>query len=435
MHKLVFPSLSFTFLFIAFGLTAQDLTSARENIRKLSSREFHGRGYVAKGDKKAALFLSGSFQSYGLLHFGKTYFQPYEFNINTFPGKLEVSVNNIALRPACDYMLNPMSKGCKGTFRVIKFNKGWLEDSVQLKQFLFENHSNDFVLMDTLGWGKGHISEAVKQVISENLIKAKGFIQVQDTGLLFSARTYQREFTNFTIRRRMLPPNPATVSLTIDQKFRKHRTNNVIGYLRGEVDTFIVLTAHYDHVGQMGKDTYFPGANDNASGTAMVLDFAKTLSKKTKHHYSYAFMLFSGEEAGLLGSDYYVNHPLFPLSKIKQVLNFDMVGTGADGLAIFNGSGLPKEFALLDTINKINNFNIDMKARGPSRGSDHYSFVQKQVPALFILTNDKKAPYHVPWDTYESLSFALYEKVFRLFYQYIEAKDNGQIIYSANANR
>ncbi|NJO68366.1 MAG: M28 family peptidase [Bacteroidetes bacterium] len=97
------------------------------------------------------------------------------------------------------------------------------------------------------------------------------------------------------------------------KKLIKHNARNVIGYLPGETDTFIVFTAHYDHLGYMGRNTMFPGANDNASGTSMVLDLIRELSEKKNHRYSYAFMLFSGEEAGLLGSTHYVQHPYFPL--------------------------------------------------------------------------------------------------------------------------
>jgi Zn-dependent M28 family amino/carboxypeptidase len=168
----------------------------------------------------------------------------------------------------------------------------------------------------------------------------------------------------------------------------------------------------------------------------MVLDFAKALAaKKGKHKYSYAFLLFSGEEAGLLGSRHYVENPLFSLSKIKQVLNFDMVATGSGGVNIFNGAVLKSEFALLDSINKVNNFGLELKAKSTSRSSDHYPFHQKQVPALFILTDGKEVGYHIPQDRFEKLPFTAYQKLFKLIYQYIEAKENGKIIYSTNSDR
>ena len=84
-----------------------------------------------------------------------------------------------------------------------------------------------------------------------------------------------------------------------------------------------MFTAHYDMIGSFGEGNYFPGASDNGSGTAMVLDLARHFSSGRKPFYSVAFMLFSGEEAGLLGSTHYVDHPLFPLERIKLVINLD----------------------------------------------------------------------------------------------------------------
>jgi Zn-dependent M28 family amino/carboxypeptidase len=211
------------------------------------------------------------------------------------------------------------------------------------------------------------------------------------------------------------------VNIKIDSKIITHKALNVLGTIPGETDTFIVFTAHYDHLGGMGRKVYFPGANDNASGTAMVLDLARTLSKSVKHKYSYGFMFFSGEEAGLLGSEYYALNPVFPLKKIKIVINLDMVGTGADGISVFNGSSHPLEFAALDSINKTLNLGLNLKQRGPSQGSDHFAFHKRGIKALFLLTDDKNAPYHTITDTYNQLSFGAYERLFKLIQEYIKS--------------
>ena len=190
----------------------------------------------------------------------------------------------------------------------------------------------------------------------------------------------------------------------------------------GKIDTFVVFTAHFDHLGHMGKNTFFPGANDNASGTSMVLDFIRNYaSSSEKQKYSYAFILFSGEEAGLLGSYYYVSDPLFPLQKIKILINLDMVGTGSGGVTVFNGNNLPDEFHKLDTINKAIGLNLILKAKGNARNSDHYPFYEKKVPALFFITEGKEVPYHSVNDKYEALPFTGYEKLFRLISEYVKS--------------
>lgn len=415
---------------------AQDLDFVKSNIKKLSSPEFHGRGYVNKGDILSSEYLSKQFETFGLNSFGKDYYQYYQFDVNTFPKKMEVVIDGKKLEPTRDFYVNPASIGVKGNFRIERFGLNEVnKDTTFLKAFFTADHSNSFILLDTLGWGKNEFRKGMRDAISGNLMRAKGVIELADTGMIFSIRTFTNKYTKFTIRRKSLPANASIINLKVDQKLIKHNARNVIGYLPGKTDTFIVFTAHYDHLGRMGKNHYFPGANDNASGTSMVLDLIRELSKKPNRHYSYAFMLFSGEEAGLLGSQHYVANPLFPLSKIKQVLNFDMVATGSGGVNIFNGSVHKKEFALLDTINKANNFGLELKMKSTSRGSDHYPFHQKGVPALFILTDGREVGYHVPEDRLEKLPFNAYEKLYKIVYQYIEAKENGKIIYSPNTNR
>ncbi len=433
MHK-TFSSL--ILLLLVLSLQAQDLDFVKAHIKKLTSPEFHGRGYVKNGDIIASKYLAKQFTFFGLKPFGQTYIQDYTFEVNTFPDKMKVSINRKTLKPAEDFYINAASVGIKGSFTIVPFGLREInKDTSELIEFLKADHSKNFVMLDTAGWGKSEFKKAIREAISGNLMKAMGVIEIADSGMLFSVRTFQNQYTKFTLNRKALPANATTIQLNIDQKLVNHDARNVIGYLPGETDTFIVFTAHYDHLGHMGKKTYFPGANDNASGTSMVLDLIRELSKKKNHRYSYAFMLFSGEEAGLMGSRYYAENPLFPLTKIKQVLNFDMVGTGSGGVNIYNGTVLPKEFALLDTINKSNNFGIKLNQKSTSRGSDHYSFHAKGVPALFLLTGGKEVGYHVPEDKLEKLPFTAYEKLYKLIYQYIEAKENGEIIYNPNTNR
>lgn len=433
MHKLC---LTLTFIFFAYLIHAQDLDFVKSHIRKLSSPEFHGRGYVKKGDILASEYLSRQFKLLGVKPFGENYFQQYNFDVNTFPRRMEVTIDGKKLKPAVDYYINPASKGIKGKYKIVPFGLTEAKmDTSQLRAFLTADHSRHFILLDSTGWGNNEFRKAVREAISFNLVKARGILEVTESRMLYAVRTNQNNYTKFSVSKNAIPANATTLDVKIDQKLIKHTARNVIGYLPGKTDTFIVFTAHYDHLGKMGKQVYFPGANDNASGTALVLDLIRELSQKKDRKYSYAFMLFSGEEAGLLGSQHYVANPYFPLSKIKQVLNFDMVATGSGGVNVFNGTVLKHEFALLDTINKVNNFGVNLKIRSTSRGSDHYPFHQKGVPALFLLTDGKEVGYHVPEDKFEILPFNAYEKLFKIIFQYIEAKENGEIIYRPNTGR
>jgi aminopeptidase YwaD len=195
----------------------------------------------------------------------------------------------------------------------------------------------------------------------------------------------------------------------------QHEAQNVIGYIEGteHPDSFIVFTAHYDHLGRMGADTYFPGANDNASGTSMLLQMAAYYSLNPPK-YSIAFICFAGEEAGLLGSSYYVENPVFPLEQIRFVINMDIFGTGDEGITVVNAKDHPNEFATLNRINASKSYLTKIKSRGQTQNSDHYPFSTKGVPAVFIYTMGGIKAYHDIFDKSETLSLDAYESLFRL---------------------
>jgi Zn-dependent M28 family amino/carboxypeptidase len=200
------------------------------------------------------------------------------------------------------------------------------------------------------------------------------------------------------------------------------QAKNVIGYIEGEKkDEFFVFSAHYDHLGRMGKKVYIPGAQDNASGTAMVLDIAEYY-KENKPEYSIVFMLFAGEEAGLLGSVHYVLNPLFDLRKVKMVVNLDLVGTGDDGITIVNGAN-PDYSDIWQKFEKINiekEYFTTIKARGEASNSDHYPFHAVGIPAVFIYTMGGQTYYHNPKDKPETLTFTGYDALFNLLLNFVE---------------
>ncbi len=412
---------------IGLGLTisiysfSQDIDFVKKHVKMLTSPQFQGRGYVKNGDHLAANYLANEFKKFQLAKFNADYLQPYNFKVNTFPGNMDVSIDGKKLVPGFDFIVNPGSGNCNGTFEIVKIDSNLFTPVFMAQSLLRGSFKDKFIILDTLGWGKGEYRKNIRDLFLQNMEKAVGVMLVVNSSLTFSVSLFQQDFGSLVVKRTSLPDTYSNITIHVKSKLVDHNANNVIGFITGQVDTFVVFTAHYDHLGHMGKKTYYPGASDNASGTAMVLDFARQFTgENTKPKYSYAFMLFSGEEAGLLGSHFYVENPLFPLAKIKIVLNLDMMAAGSEGVTVFNGSTYPQEFARLDSINKADHLGIDLKSKGISRGSDHYSFHEKKVKALFINTGDKKLGYHVPSDTFEALPFTVYEKLFKLLYQYVE---------------
>jgi Zn-dependent M28 family amino/carboxypeptidase len=168
----------------------------------------------------------------------------------------------------------------------------------------------------------------------------------------------------------------------------------------------------------MGSNTYFPGANDNASGTAMLFTMAKYF-KENPSDYNVMFIAFAGEEAGLLGSKYFVENPILKLKKIKFLVNLDIMGSGEDGITAVNATVFEKEFELLQCINEEKKLLTKVKRRGPSANSDHYWFTENGVPAFFIYTMGPNKHYHDIFDTYEELSFREYDDITDLLITFV----------------
>jgi hypothetical protein len=189
---------------------------------------------------------------------------------------------------------------------------------------------------------------------------------------------------------------------------------NVVAVLEGEgpaADETIIIGAHYDHLGRgetgslaAGSKDIHNGADDNASGTVALLEVARQLAgREHKLSRRVVFIAFTGEERGLLGSGYYVEHPLFPLDKTVAMLNMDMVGRLKDDELIVYGTGTAKNFeSLLDDINDHFGFKIKREPGGFGP-SDHASFYARQIPVLHFFTglhND----YHRPSDDANKLN-------------------------------
>ena len=175
-----------------------------------------------------------------------------------------------------------------------------------------------------------------------------------------------------------------------------------------------MFCAHYDHLGRMGNEVYFPGANDNASGIAMLLNLSDHYSKKTKAKKTMVFMAFGAEEAGIIGSKYFVENPLIPLNQINFVFNMDLMGTGSEGAMIVNGKVYKNHYDKIVAINKKQNYLPIIKSRGKAANSDHYWFSEKGVPSFFMYTMGGIKAYHDVYDISKTLPLTKFETCFRL---------------------
>ena len=372
------------FLFIiclAINTNAQDLAFAKKMVDTLTSPFFWGRGYTNDGMKKAADFLASQFQAYGLQPMDKKDFlQTFSYPVNTFPGKMEVAINGKNLVPGKDFLISPDSKGVKG--------KGNLEqaDSIQ-----FINS------------------------------KLRLIVKLEDK-LTWSAAPVQSDFSVIQIDKKAIDVNPESVIVNIENDFvKKFKASNVCGIVPGKIkpDSIIFITAHYDHLGGMGKDTYFPGANDNASGVSLLMNLAKYYAVHPQS-YSIGFILFAGEEIGLEGSKYFTENPLVDLKHIRFLINTDLAGTGEEGITVVNATEFPKEFEWLKKINEENILLAAVNARGKAANSDHYFFSEKGVPAFFFYTLGGIKAYHDIFDKAVTLPLNEHDDLFKLMIKFNE---------------
>lgn len=210
-------------------------------------------------------------------------------------------------------------------------------------------------------------------------------------------------------------PSNVTVALQTDVRRDMKTVHNVMGYLPGTNDgptaEYVVIGAHYDHLG-LGQQfslapsmtgTVHPGADDNASGTAGVLALARWFSTQPKQKRGILFMAYAGEELGLLGSSYYVNHPLLPLDRAVAMINMDMIGRIRNGKVFVGGAGTGSKLKeLLETVMPKYQFRMDATELGGYGSSDHTSFTTKQVPVLFLFSG-LHGDYHRPSDTWDKI--------------------------------
>lgn len=367
-------------IFSAATASAQDFSFGRKIVDTLSAPYFWGRGYTKDGMKKAADFLTSQFKLYGLQPMNvNNYFQPLSYPVNTFPGKMEVNINGIDLVPGRDFIVSPETKGVKASGKL---------DQLDSIQYINRKEMVVVKMQDKLTW------DISPEVAPYSLI-------------LLNKNTIADEPKNFKVN-------------IENELVKDFKTGNICGWVKGttQPDSVILFTAHYDHLGGMGKDTYFPGANDNASGVALLLNLAQYYAKHPQK-YSIGFICFAGEEAGLIGSKYFTENPLIPLKNIRFLVNTDLAGTGEEGITVVNATEFPNEFNMLKAANEEGKLDgskmlAAINSRGKAANSDHYFFTEKGVPSFFFYTLGGIKAYHDIFDKAATLPLNEHEDLFKL---------------------
>jgi len=407
------------FILSCLSLEGQDVSSFKRIVSELSSPRFHGRGYTCDGVRKTGNYLERQYRICGA---DEVFQQPFRVDINTFPGKASMSVDGRKMLPGKDFLMREYSPGVHGSFPLYHVdtlsydfsriaadlskpeNKGCL---VVCDFWFTYKHRDDFKALErSIGYSNAGMIYTWSAPLK--FYKAYGE-KVREKPIIWCGPGF--------------PSDARRVSIDVDNEFKSgYECSNVIARVRGErQDSAIVFLAHYDHLGHFGKDLYFPGTDDNASGTAALVTLAAYYAAH-KPKFDIWFLSVACEEANLRGSGYYVEHPCFPLDRIKFLINLDMIGddnpvqycevsdSGMDGFHLFE---------------KINSrlllfYSLD---RGKlAANSDHYPFAQKGVPCIFF-ENEKGSVfpyYHTTEDNMSRFVSSTYEKIFKLVTEFVE---------------
>ncbi len=419
-----FSSVFFLVLSLLFsmakGQPASDsvLMRARSVVDSLCSPSFAGRGYQDGGAQKAAAYLFRQFKEIGISAVeGHNYSQRFQMSLMVVD-KASFRAMGRTWTPGADFITYQGSGEGKVSGKISDLGSalpplGPVNGKiVVLREALPEDFDQSPENKDSFkGWLNLH--DRLDSVLARGPLAV---IVIQQK-LTFGFGLPRMSVPVISLLDTTVKKWKGSASLEISYTRITPFTENLVGFIPGsEVpDSFLVVSAHYDHLGKFG-DAYFPGANDNASGISMLLEMARYFSQPAhRPRHSMVFIAFSGEEVGLVGSQYFVERaPWFPLPQIRFLLNLDLMGNGAEGITAVGGRDFATEFALLQSLNDSLKAVSQVKSRNNAPNSDHYYFLEKGVHGFFIYTLGGPPHYHDVKDTPDELLLSHFEPILQL---------------------
>ena len=339
-----------------------------------------------------------------------------------FRAKMSVLLNNnIDWQAGEHYIVSPDSPGLKGDYKIKTVSKDCLTNKKKWEKFSRKKIKNKALYFN--------LEEKKLKEWKDEIMKIANrskwpLIITKHKKLTWHIAQEAGDITHIKFNREILDKQAKLKHITVNienKEIENYSTQNVCAWIKGRVqpDSFFVFTAHYDHLGHLGKDQYIPGANDNASGIAMLLYLAKHYVQNPPD-YSILFIACGGEELGLLGSKYFVENGKMNFQKIKFLLNFDIVGTGDEGITAVNSSVFTEAYTLMLAINEEKQYLKKIKKRGQAANSDHWPFFEKGVPCFFIYTMGGIQAYHDVYDKAETLPLTEFIDLSSLIIDFLE---------------
>lgn len=399
------------------------LTNLQEHIAYLADDKLEGRRAGTNGEKLAGEYISKQFESIGLKPkgTGNSWFQPFEINEGRQINNTTLFIiDGNDLKLDTDYFPLAFSPNAhvEAAVSTALAEKGvpWFLD---LKNLLEDNKDNPHFDLES----------AIKDKVNKAASKGATAMVIFNTSSIKDNLKFNGKDRATPLAIPVVYITPRAVknylqdeSGTYDVKIRvdigdKTRTGqNVIGYIDNGAPQTIVLGAHYDHLGSGEdgnsmvpnvKNQVHNGADDNASGTAALIELARSISASKNKNNNYLFIAFSAEELGLNGSKYFTQQPTIDLKTVNYMINMDMVGRLNDSSKALTVGGYGTSPVWGELFNKMTpksnplNFKFDSSGTGPS---DHTSFYRAEIPVLFFFTG-LHSDYHKPSDDYNKINY------------------------------
>ena len=408
-----------TVTFCEPSLQAQDITHFKQIVKELSSSKYQGRGYARHGANKAGKYLEKEFLKAGV---DEVICQPFKLDINTFPGKLKMWADGKKLQAGVDFSMREYSPGVYGEFPVYHVDTLNFDPEKMFADLAKPEYANCLVACEF--WFSYRHHEAFGRLQKPGECTNAGVINTWTSPIKF-----YKAYGHRVVDKPIIWMTPEaiegvkSVRLKVDNQFLKdYECFNVIAKVEGRRhDSCYIFTAHYDHLGNLGRRVFYAGANDNASGTATIVTLAAYYAKN-RPEYDMYFIAFSGEDANLRGSEFYAKNPLVPLEQIKYLFNLDMIGDNTPVQYCEVSDEGMRGFNLFEKINDEQHYFKALNRGELAGNSDHYPFATRHVPCIFLENQEGDAfPfYHTIFDTYENAVFDSYEPVFRLVKDFVE---------------
>ncbi len=413
---------------------AELVANLTAHVQFLADDKLEGRRAGSKGEELAMQYIIGQYKQMGLEPAGTNgYVQEFEINEGKqIDAVTQLKVDGKILQVNEDYL--PLAFSAMKTvfgspaIALSEAKQPWFKD---LKEVLEENKTNPHF----------DVEEEIKKTVNAVAAKGATALFVYNTSAATDNILFNKNDKNPSVKipviyitkegyRKYFSDNSATldINLTVSFSDKKRMAKNVVAFINNHAANTVILGAHYDHLG-FGEDKnaldtghiIHNGADDNASGTAALIELARMLKKNAPAHNNYLIINFSGEELGLFGSKYWSEHPTTVITP-NYMINMDMVGRyDTSHKLTIGGYGTSPTWGEVFAAEK-NNLIVKFDSTG-SGPSDHATFYRKDMPVLFLFTGSH-SDYHKATDRWNKINYDGEKDIVKMVYHVIESTDN-----------